>query len=263
MKILFKLSLIFFVAFIFTGCCHEDDLPIKTEKHFLVDKIYNYNNQLLAEYIYDNQNRLIKRITTDPVNNGDSEHIFEYENNEVKKIKFFDKNFPQFNHEIIVYYNSLGQIIRDETYMNNSIVGHNNYAYSNGKISYLYKDSGQQNYYLDFKNTQNCMQRKMMIYNQFTGQLEEQYNNFLYDNHKKPPFNIDKIFQIEILPQFGGEAKLEKSISVNNMTKYNESGTTWLYQYNENGYPSNIETKWNEIDTLEPMLLRIKYKEIN
>ena len=40
-----------------------------------------------------------------------------------------------------------------------------------------------------------------------------------------------------------------------------DEANTWVYTYNEYGLPATIETKWNGIETLEPMLLRITYKK--
>ena len=39
-------------------------------------------------------------------------------------------------------------------------------------------------------------------------------------------------------------------------------GGVWTYTYNANGLPSTIEVKWKNVDTYEPMLLRIAYKQI-
>lgn len=264
MKTLKILILIFGVTVI-TGCSKEDDSTISdTEKQFRVDKIYNYNHQLLAHYIYDENNKLIKRITTDPVNNKSSDYIFEYENNEVKEIKYVDHDFPQFNHEKLIYYDQQGNVIRAETHQNNTVIGHTNYSYNTeGKINYLFRDNGSQNYFIDYQNSNNCKQVKLLVEDQFTGEIREIYSNYSFDTKRSPSFGIDKIFQIELLPQFGDEALIPKNISENNMTGFEESGTQWIYEYNENNLPKTIETKWKDVTTEEPMLLRIEYKEIN
>jgi hypothetical protein len=262
-KLKFLLLALSFIVIVSCSKDEEEVVVSTNEKRFLVSKIYNYNNQLLAHYLYDGNNRLIKRITTDPVNNRSSDYIFEYENNEVKKIKYIDHDFPGFNHEILIYYNEQGKVIRDETIQNNNVISHNNYYYnSQGKIDYLFYDTGAQNSFINYQNSNNCKQIKYLVQDAFTGELYESFSNYLFDTKQKPSFGIDKIFQIEILPYFGTEAVLPKNISENNMTEFDISGTKWFYEYNENDLPKTIETKWEDITTLEPMLLRLEYIEI-
>lgn len=144
----------------------SNDNSAEPQGQFVVDKIFDYNNNLLAEYIYSSENQLIKRITTDPINQRSSDEYIE---------RFYD---------------------------------------------------------------------------------------YEYDGGIQPNFGINNIFQFEPLPYFGTEAMFEKNISLNNMTKNVTSGTKWIYEYNHNNLPETIETKWDGIETEEPMLLRIEYKEI-
>ncbi len=82
----------------------SNDNSAEPQGQFVVDKIFDYNNNLLAEYIYSSENQLIKRITTDPINQRSSDYEFEYLNNRISKIRYIDYNFPQFNHTILIHY---------------------------------------------------------------------------------------------------------------------------------------------------------------
>jgi hypothetical protein len=91
--------------------------------------IYDYQNNLIAEYFYDNDKRLIKKIVTDnPGINRWWVDEFEYENNRVSKIIHDDQTY-QFDYEIYLSFNSQGQLIRRETFKNGWIIGHANYHY--------------------------------------------------------------------------------------------------------------------------------------
>ena len=84
---------------------------------------------------------------------------------------------------------------------------------------------------------------------------------YSYDNHLRPNFNLDYLFIYEPLP-FNESADLQRQLSTNNMTEFIEE-TKWLYSYNEKGLPSKIEVKWKDIETSLPMMLKLTYIEIN
>ena len=86
--------------------------------------------------------------------------------------------------------------------------------------------------------------------------------NYEYDDKPQPNFGLDYLFAFQPLPQMGTETGYARELSNNNLTKYVNSGTTWSYTYNEHGLPETIETKWKDIETLEPMLMKITYKQI-
>lgn len=246
--------------------CEKDD-SIEVQKQFVVDKIFDYNNNLLAEYIYNENNQLIKRITTDPINQRSSDYEFEYLDNRISGIEYIDYTFPQFNHTILIYYNEQGKIVKDETYQNENLIGIKNYSYfTNGKIKGIIDTNGEENITYIYNNTNNIEQVRILFpdngdISNTDGYIERFYD-YQYDSGNKPNFGIGQIFQFEPLPYFGTEAMFEKNISQNNMTKNKESGTKWIYEYNEFNLPKNIETKWDGIETEETMLLRIEYKEI-
>jgi hypothetical protein len=264
-KFMKRITIIVMTLLLMASCGNDD--TIEPQRQFVVDEIFDYNNNLLAKYIYNDNNQLIKRITTDPINERSSDYEFEYLENRISKIKYIDYTFPQFNHTILVYYNQQGQIEKDETYKGNNLIGIKNYSYyANGKIKGIIDNNGEENITYIYNNTNNIEQVKIRFLDNGdvsnTDEYIEKFYDYEYDSGNKPNFGINNIFQFEPLPYFGTEAMFEKNISLNNMTKNITTGTKWIYEYNKFNLPKRIETKWDGVDTEEPMLLRIEYKEI-
>lgn len=265
-----KILFLLIAVGIITGCCKDDENispDDNNQKKFLVSKIFDYNNNLLAVYTYNDNNQLVKRQNKDEANNISSEYEIEYESGKAKNIKYTDYKYPQFNHNIILIYNTDGKIVRDETYQYGNFVGFKDYTYySNGKLKAMVDNAGLEWYSVDYQNTVNAMQTKILmeddgeIGNTITA-YREIFRDFRYDDKRKPDFGLGVVFQIEPLPNFGDEALFEKNISYNNMTSFIGSGTQWIYEYNDNGLPITIETKWKDIDTDQPMMLRLEYTE--
>ncbi len=268
-----KANLLLFVLF-FTlafAACKKDPVAqphSEPQKHFLIDKIYNYYDSLIAEYIYDDQNRLIKRITMDGANKRYSDYEFEYEGDKLKHIRYIDHTFPSFNHNFILYYNELGQIIRDETYQYGRMISYRLFAYNEqGKLKAFLNDHGAENYRFIYNDSSNVIQSVIRAPGPHDSSIVEPgdtldfYRNFRYDDHPKPDFGLGNQFQVEALPYFGTIASPEANLSKNNMLEFIGSGTKWEYTYNEYGLPATIQTFWEGIET-EPMILKLKYKEI-
>lgn len=276
---LFFIKVIFILAGLVTllGCQKDDDDVLQvSETKFLVDKIYNYNNDLIAEYFYDNENRLTKKYVTEHLGNNYQQEWasysdeFEYHNGRVSRIIHKDISHNMFNYEINIFYNINGKIIGTETYKNGQQISSNtNYRYKDdnltGTVKYnvgtmIYKDS------IIYKNLENVVKylyerpETDLIGNPILGTKVTTIQEFSYDNHSKPNFNLDYLFIYEPLP-FRELADLQRQLSTNNMTEFID-GTKWLYSYNEQGLPSTIEVEWKDIETSIPMLLIIKYKEI-
>jgi len=157
--------------------------------------------------------------------------------------------------------------VRDETYQFGNLIEFKDYSYySDGKIKAMVDNDGVEWYSVNYNNTNNVIQAKVLreggdnVGNKSI-EYKELFRNFKYDNKKKPNFGLGKIFQIEPLPYFGDEALFEKNISENNMTTFLESGTQWIYEYNENNLPVTIETKWKDVET-EPIILRLEYRNL-
>ena len=230
---------------------------------FLVDKIYYvpYSNDIATEYIYDDENKLIK------IGSG---YSLEYENGRVSKILKHNALEPQYDHDIHLFYNEQGQLIRRETWMNGGRLGVWNFHYEDERMVSIYDDNTMpfETNTLVYDNLGNVIKHiyivpKLNDWGQpIPGEFEEREYNYEYDNNPQPNFGVDYVFPFDFLPVGGTETGWARGLSQNNLIKYVNSGTTYTFTYNENGLPETYEVKWAGIETLEPMLWRITYKQI-
>lgn len=78
----------------------------------------------MAEYFYDNQNKLIKKYVTEHLGNGYQQEWasysdeFEYQNGLVSKIIHKDISHDMFSYETYIYYNSGREITKTEVFKN-------------------------------------------------------------------------------------------------------------------------------------------------
>ena len=255
----------------------DDNLGTGIRSEFIVDKIYNYRNCLLAEYIYDDNNRLIKKIVADTLiePNGKIyrkwENEFEYRNGRVSKMKnynlYIDKRTfatgePQESRtETTFEYNSQGRLIK----MNGELL---NFRYEKGHVvgSLYENDQWIHSDTMVYDNSGNIIEHirivpELTMFGQpIPGTAKRTVRYYEYDNKPKPNFGLDYLFTFNPLP-YTEVPDLIRALSNNNMTRATEDGYAFVYTYNENGFPETIETKWLGIETTEPMLLRITYKQ--
>ena len=242
---------------------------------FLVDKIY-YKDNLLAEYIYDNNNNLTKRIVADQIVEPHRtierrwENEFEYENGRVAKIKtynfyFDDSSFggiQESNTKTTFEYNSRGELIKKN--------GQDlNYRYENGRfVGFLSRNDGSF-FYTDtmvYDNSGNVIQHinispeSNMFGEPIAGTTRRNVRYYEYDDKPRPNFGLDCLFVFSPYP-YTEAPEFIRALSKNNMTKASGEGYAYIYTYNENGLPATIGTKWLG-GTSEPIPLKIIYKQI-
>lgn len=254
-----------FCLFSFTGC-ERNDTESDDGYIYLVDKIYDYHNNLIGDYTYDAENRLVKIMMYfyDTKEGRQIDYDFSYESNRVINIRYTEYREPQFNHDIRLIYNNLGQIIKTETYLINKdvILKHQYFKYSeNNNLESISSDEGENFYFFFYDDRKNVVKIKYLVQEEITGDIIEFYKYFTYDNMPKPNFGIDNLFMIEPYPWITAEA-LERRLSANNMTEALEGKTKWIYTYNENNFPQTIEMKWVDIETEYPMIQKFKYKKV-
>ena len=263
---------------------NNETSTISIRDKFLVDKIYDYHDNLLAEYIYDDDNKITKRIITvlsifplpptPPIRTTEtfSEDKFEYENGRVSKIindtwqldtyhETGNKSRHDYHSEIIFEYDLQGRVTKTNRQ-------DCNFRYENGRIISIGPNIEPYTNTIVYDNSGNIIKSISIVPElgrtgqPIPGTTREVVDKFEYDNNPKPNFGLDYLIVFEPLPNMGTETGYVRTISHNNLTKYVNSGTTWTFTYNENGLPETIETKWGNIETLEPMLMRITYKQI-
>ena len=247
-------------------------------ENFLVDKIYDYHNNLLVDYIYNDNDKLAKSIYTNfldhPVQTVDTrtENSFEYVNERVSKIISDTQQhyfYPGTGLEYTYDYHSVSTFEYDSSGKLIKINGEElNFRYENGRIighltdDTIYTDTIV---YDDFGNVIKhiyILPELDMFGQPISGTTRRVEHLYEYDNSPKPNFGLDHLFIYQLIPGMGTETGYARELSQNNLTKYINSGTTWTYTYSEYGLPATIEMKWNGIETEYPMLLRITYKRI-
>jgi len=262
--------------------CNEQvvEQPERTIRDkFLVDRIYDYHHNLLAEYIYDDNNRLIKRIFTNKsvsyfrTDEMRIETEFKYNRGRVSKMisnvwqhtvfhTFAHEVHHNYREEITFEYDSQGRLIGNSwgaryRYENGRVVG----FLSNEADGFIRSDT------LVYNHLGNIIQHILTVpeltnFGQpIPGTSQRVVHYFEFDNNPRPNFGIDHLFSFQPLP-YTSTADLQMTLSRNNMTRSSHAGTSWVYTYNEHGLPATIETIWEGIPTETPMLLRIVYREI-
>ncbi|HEY1017365.1 MAG TPA: hypothetical protein VGE25_00100 [Sediminibacterium sp.] len=248
-------------------------------ENYLVDKITIFEdstNFTNTSFIYDNNN-LVKRITKGKfVENRqvrEKEYIdeLEYTNGLVSKIRFRDLTYFMTSHELHLFYNSKKQILRVETWMNNTKIGHQNFHYLDNKMVSIYTDGSKpfEKNTLYYDNSGNLIKQLYRIPktdltgNPIPGEFIDWNFIYEYDNKSKPNIGLDYLFIYTPFQNLGTETGYARELSNCNLTKYQNSGTTWSYEYNDVGLPISCEMKWSGIQTLKPMIWNITYKKIN
>ena len=267
------------LVFVFCGLTATNTTQAQDIRdNFLVDKIYDYHNKLLAEYFYDNDHKLTKRIVADQIVEPSRtidrkwESEFEYENGRVSKIKTYNlyvqkhntidalSYTQESNTETTFDYDSEGRPIRAGS----------NFLYEDGLLVSTYGYILGPCFYQDtikYDNSKNVTEHIYvgpeynMIEQPILGTYRVSTRRYEYDDNPKPNFGLDYLFIYNPLP-YSEVPDFTRALSKNNMTKATEDGYEFFYTYNENGLPKIIETKWLGVETLYPMLLRITYKQI-
>jgi hypothetical protein len=231
--------------------------------NFLVDRIYDYHHNLLAQFIYDDENRLTKRIITTlsvhPIRTDEmrSEDKFEYRNGRVSRIinhtrshtifhQFDFEDRSEFRSETTFEYDSQGRLIR----RNGKDL---NFRYENGRIVGLFKESNDPFIHRDtlvYDNSGNIIKHirivpELTMFGQpIPGTSRRVVHHFEYDNRPRPNFGLDDLFVFQPLPQMGNFLDYQMLLSRNNLTKATEDRHAFVYTYNEFGLPATIEKIW-------------------
>lgn len=260
MRKVFFLFLFLFLSFCETSCEKSNSLfphsgvnqevDQNLRKSYLVDKIYDGDDNLRAEYFYNSENNLVEIKTVNPNDNTLSSVRFKYKDGKVSNI-----TYSAYSTEQDIIYNTDGKIEK-VIYKNMTTNGLKSH-----EREFFYNKKGELQQYLGMNFTVDKYNN--VIRNNYTVKREigpkHIEKQFEYDNNPRPNFNIDYLFIFEPLPYFGEEALIEKNYSWNNMVKM-VNGTTWKYEYNRDGLPIKINTIWSENKVA--FSLKIVYKRV-
>lgn len=256
-----KTKLIFLFVFTLSlMSCEKDDSNGITEidKTPLVINIYDYNNDLVAHYKYNEKDQLIIREFTDPVNNVSSDLIFHYENDLVNRIEHVDHDFPLYSYEKHYYYNDNDKI---ETHKGGQIISTFHVNYSNHGLVESFNTTGNEpTTFYEYDLSENVIKTINHLTDPWNGQESIQECEFVYDVKRKVNFGLDYLIGIELLPWRGTTSNWEQSLSKNNIISESCSGNEYTIEYDQNDNPKSITTKWKDIETETPMTIRIEYK---
>jgi hypothetical protein len=190
---------------------HPDIITEPNWDRYVVDKIYDYNNRLIANYTYSADIRLLRVDYTDPVNNTSSYYEFTYENTFVKSIQVVSNNFPQSNYQIRLFYSPQGRIARSENWQNGTQLGYFNYEYdANKRISNLKRDNGDKNYFLTYDGEANIKQAKVNLQDPYYGTTSTQYRDFKYDTHQNRILDWDMFSRLSPYPNLEQKPRLKR-----------------------------------------------------
>jgi len=224
----------------------------------------------MTEFIYDTDNKLIKSITTSHFfeqgnwRDGKSITVFEYENGRISKTMYTDSTHLLCNScDEHYFYNTQGQLIRNESYHNGVYYRHLNFHYQNGLMVSTYTDNSYPLQYdtLFYDNSGNVVKRSLGGWREY---------HYEYDNNPKLSFGIDYLFLYPPPPaQATMDANLAIGLSKNNMTKTYPSDPNapfdkFNYTYNEYGMPETVESMF--IDSVNNFVrsytISITYKQV-
>jgi hypothetical protein len=236
--------------------CNKNNPDTDSAQSFLVDKIYDYHDNQIAEFFYNSQNQLTKALWNTHC------AVIEYEQGRVKNIIISDLvNDFIGDFSTNLYYDEQGRIIE---------VGYNG---GEPVKSYSYLPNGKLNLGegVEYDNNSNIVKLTQIFRNPnpggwIDGTEFEWIGEYEYDNKSTPDFGIGNVFLYSPLNCYNSDVIIINNLSRNNITKFiinDKTVDTYTYEYNEYGLPISIETKWEGIETNEPMILKIKYKEKN
>lgn len=240
-----------------------------------VDIITSPRGDMLAEYSYDGEGRLVRKNVSDILEepyrtvtrNWDERYLWE-NGRVVKKTsrtRYRDSYFGYDESntvETALEYDSEGRLHKDGFAYDGE--GHLIRTYSYEFAGLLYEDG------LVWENGNVVRHISESPENNAFGEpmpdtRRVRVAEYEYDDNPKPNFGLDGVFSyvdgLDSWPYTESTA-LPRSLSRNNLTKARSAGYEYRYTYNVNGLPETVHTIWLGIDADEPMIQTIVYKRM-
>lgn len=250
------------------------------------------SNDVLAEYTYDEMNRLTRSNLTNLMKGqryieGRWENRFEWENDRmVKQVEYTRYRDHTLDHgfehttETTYTYDSGGRLLHPGTDDNRP--GDRQYEYDpQGRLIQTYSYEFEGMIYrdrLEWDNRGNVVRHicpgpqmdsdiGFGIGQPLQGTYKETVFEYEYDDHPKPNFGLGDAFfwdgRFNSWPGAGTtQEQMARTLSHNNLTRCEGSGVAYRYTYNDEGLPETVQTIWIGIETVEPMTQTIHYKRV-
>lgn len=260
------------------GCSEQEpEIVIKNNirENYLVEKI-EVIGHYKAEYFYNDQNKLIKRVIYDQ-NTHDNNYgnlkawdEFEYQDGLVSKILYYHNPDVTKPMETRCLYDTNGNLVRTEIMSDERVAVQRNYHIENNRMVSFYGVSGKPFETNVFTYNKRGNVKKLTLKGPrlnnlgepIPGTYQERDYIYEYDGGLKPNFSIDYLFFYQPIPGMGTSAEFARYLSVNNLTLNKSSSTTWIYTYDENGLPIKMEEYWAHSRLNKPITRVLTYREI-
>jgi len=252
-----KNSFILILLFVF-GCSNDNSNNYSSED-FLVSQVYNFQDELIAEYDYNNSIQLIKatyfHLTSDITENI----FFTYRESLLVGMETIYLENPEYNFENTYYYDNNRNLIKVKiSYSNGQIFTFLLKYDSNNRLTDLCnQDEVVINHY-DYDENLNIVKQIDYVKDLITGLESEIITSYTFDNFNKPSFGINAFYFRDLLPLDELADFWVESFSKNNLTFSERNNVQYLYEYNKYNLPISILPKKEE-NYLNEKLIKIEY----
>ncbi len=240
-------------------------------KDYLVERMANFQGETIGEYLYNEDNQLIRRIYKflDDPDALDKDSLI-YEDGRVSKIERSSRTIPSYDYDIHIFYDSTGTLVRKESQRRGLLLDHENYYYEDGKVVSVYLD-GQEPFETDtikYDENGNIYQWVKIIPkmgesgNPIPGKFEVIRLNYEYDDNPKPYFGIDEAFVYTAIVRSSPSMDLIRGLSINNPTRAHREMTTFKYTVYENGLLKTMDELWDNITITDSIAMTFHYKPL-
>lgn len=248
-----------------------EDISSDLRKKYLVEKITWYDdetNHKETYYEYDNNNRLVRRIS----------HRTYFEQGRVKYDTIIDNyeytggNLTKISHKDVyigytydLEYDNVGRLITSK-YVNNIM----HFCYRGGKMDSIWYDNDPECYtILKYDEHGNIVKEIMRVpemddaFGMYpTGDYIFREYEYEYDDKIRPFFNTDNAFVYD--PFWKGSSTTPDYVhmlSRNNLIKYSRS--SWHYTYNEEGFPIELRSHFEGVTPVNDPKYVFTYRKID
>ncbi len=236
----------------------QDTIP-----SILVHKVTDYNDKILGEFEYDSSFKLQKCYYDNPTGDWSSEMKFYYSDNRVYKIDYYYNGSKTSNRQKIIKYKD-DRVVRIEDYSGEQNLSHVNINYNSFElVESLNKDENSPMSKYEYDESGNMIKSYHYYKDEFTGENKTQICEYEFDTLKQPSFGLDYLVGIEIFPWGETTSGWTRFLSENNLVKDNNSKHEYSFEYNKDGFPTQIIINWGTIETETPIMKKIEYLRIN